>query len=29
MRLALFIACLIVPVSAFAQDAKPAESKGQ
>jgi len=27
MRLALFIACLILPVSAFAQDAKPAESK--
>jgi hypothetical protein len=27
MRFALFIACLILPVSAYAQDAKPAESK--
>lgn len=27
MRFALFIACLVLPVSALAQDAKPAESK--
>ena len=27
MRFALFIACLILPVSAFAQNAKPAENK--
>lgn len=27
MRFALFIACLILPVSAYAQEAKPAEAK--